>query len=307
MTMEFNQLPCIYLPTQVVMVDDNISFLENIRLIIHDYKNVILFSNPIAAISSLLAYDSLFDGSDFMLNLDGDEIDEDNAFLVNYGRFPELINSTHEISVLIVDYSMPEMNGIDFLNQIKSLKAKKILLTGEADNQIAVNAFNQGLIDRFIVKGGDKVNETLCDYVTELKQQYFVDTQLNQLVLINSQVKVSPEYTKLANEWLKKYSIERFYQINHHGSLMGLDGNNKYHCFYLMSDACINEYTEIAQSQDASQSLQDELINKTAMPVFITEESMKEPVNRWVRLMNNIESGFEFNLEKYYYCNVSLT
>lgn len=304
--MEFKQLPCVYLPTQVVMVDDNMSFLENIRLTIPDYKNVILFSDPLSAIDSLLKYESIFNASELMKNLDCDEIDEENALSIDYKKFSGLVNVTQEISVLVVDYSMPEMNGIDFFNQIKSLKVKKIMLTGEADNQIAVSAFNEGLIDKFIVKGGSKVNETLCHYISELKRQYFIDTKLNQLVSINSPVKGSDEYTKLANNWLKNHSIIQFYQINQHGSLMGLDKDNNYRCFYLLNSESFNGYLEIAEYQSAKKSLVDILSNKISMPVFITDENMKIPVNQWDDLLHPIANCFEFNSENYYCCYLNL-
>ena len=304
--MEFSQLPCIYLATQVVMVDDNISFLENIRLSLQDYKNVILFSNPLSALDSLLKYESKFNTLECMKNLDCDEMDEESALTIDYEHISGLINATEEISVLVVDYSMPELNGIEFFKRIKSLKAKKIMLTGEADDQIAVGAFNEGLIDKFIIKGGPNVNETLCRYVNELKRQYFIDTKLNQLVSINSPVKGSSEYTKLANDWLKKYTINRFYQFNQDGSLIGLDKDNNCRCFYLLNHENFNRYLDIAKYQKANPLLIDKLSNKVSMPVFVNEESMKIPVTQWDKLIHPVSNYFEFNTKNYYFCYLNL-
>lgn len=300
--MEFTSLPCIYFPTKVVMVDDNLSFLENIRLTIDDYQNVQIYSNPLLGIKSLSESQSVLSSADLISNLDLDEIDEDNALSINYKKLNEIINSKEEISVLVVDYSMPEMNGIEFFNKIKFFPAKKIMLTGEADNQIAVNAFNQGLIDRFIVKSGEKVNETLLQYVNELKIQYFLDTKINQLISVNNHIKESPEYINLVNNWIKDNHIRRFYQYDQNGSLIGMDGNNINYCFYLLSTESINAYIEIAGYQGADQNILNQLSERSAMPVFMTEECLKNPANNWSNFMRTINGSFEFNAEAYSFC-----
>lgn len=43
---------------------------------------------------------------------------------------------------MVVDYSMPEVDGIQFLTSIRNANCMKILLTGIADEREAVAAFN---------------------------------------------------------------------------------------------------------------------------------------------------------------------
>ena len=64
-------------------------------------------------------------------------IDTHHQQIYNSERFAQ-------ISVVITDYAMPEMDGVDFLRQIKHSEIKRILLTGVADEKIAVKAFNWG-------------------------------------------------------------------------------------------------------------------------------------------------------------------
>ncbi|RCW71316.1 response regulator [Pseudorhodoferax soli] len=52
----------------------------------------------------------------------------------------------------IVDYSMPQMNGLDALAALSDWPGLRVLLTGQADEQIAVDAFNRALIDQFLPK-----------------------------------------------------------------------------------------------------------------------------------------------------------
>ena len=57
-------------------------------------------------------------------------------------------------AVVVADYRMPEMDGIKFLSLIKqtSPDTVRIMLTGHADIQLAVNAINEGNIFRFLTK-----------------------------------------------------------------------------------------------------------------------------------------------------------
>jgi sigma-B regulation protein RsbU (phosphoserine phosphatase) len=56
--------------------------------------------------------------------------------------------------VVVTDYCMPEMNGIEFLSQVRRISpdAVRMLLTGSADLEAAIQAVNQGHIFRFLTK-----------------------------------------------------------------------------------------------------------------------------------------------------------
>jgi len=62
--------------------------------------------------------------------------------------------ASREISVLISDYVMPETNGIQLLEQAKHLypDCMRILVTGYADIETALEAINRGAVYRFVTK-----------------------------------------------------------------------------------------------------------------------------------------------------------
>lgn len=68
----------------------------------------------------------------------------------------ELIRSD-EFDVVISDQRMPEMSGVDFLNEVKTLapRAIRILLTGYSDLQSAIRSVNESEIFRFVTKPWD--------------------------------------------------------------------------------------------------------------------------------------------------------
>ncbi len=66
----------------------------------------------------------------------------------------ELMASEKEFAVVISDMQMPEMNGAEFLEQVKKRwpRTVRILLTGHADMEAAAQAVNKGDLFRFLLK-----------------------------------------------------------------------------------------------------------------------------------------------------------
>lgn len=66
----------------------------------------------------------------------------------------EVLTAQSPFSVVIADYQMPKMNGIKFLSRVRSVcpDTVRIMLTGNKDLDIAMEAVNQGGIFRFLTK-----------------------------------------------------------------------------------------------------------------------------------------------------------
>jgi len=62
-----------------------------------------------------------------------------------------------ELDVVISDQRMPEMDGLAFLTRLRDFrpKAHRILLTAHPELEVALNAINQGLVYRFVLKPWD--------------------------------------------------------------------------------------------------------------------------------------------------------
>lgn len=65
-----------------------------------------------------------------------------------------ILEGNQEIPVVISDLKMPEMNGLDFIKEIKKLYPGKtcMLLTGFMESEIMMEGFNKELIFRYIMK-----------------------------------------------------------------------------------------------------------------------------------------------------------
>jgi response regulator RpfG family c-di-GMP phosphodiesterase len=66
----------------------------------------------------------------------------------------EIIKSTPDLTLIVSDFHMPGMNGIELLAQVreKSPDITRVLLTGAAELEMALDAVNRGNIFRFLVK-----------------------------------------------------------------------------------------------------------------------------------------------------------
>ena len=75
-----------------------------------------------------------------------------------------------EVAVLLADYRMPEMSGIEFLEQAMDLfpLARRVLLTAYADTDAAIQAINVVDLDHYLLKPWDPPEEKLYPVVDEL-------------------------------------------------------------------------------------------------------------------------------------------
>lgn len=66
----------------------------------------------------------------------------------------ETIRMEEPYAAIVSDYRMPEMNGVEFLSKAKKLSqdSVRMIVTGFADLQIAIDAVNKGNVYRFLTK-----------------------------------------------------------------------------------------------------------------------------------------------------------
>src|SRR3954451_10951690 len=75
-----------------------------------------------------------------------------------------------EVAVLLADYRMPHMNGIEFLEQAMDLfpQARRALLTAYADTDAAIQAINVVDVDHYLLKPWSPPEEKLYPVIDGL-------------------------------------------------------------------------------------------------------------------------------------------
>jgi len=86
------------------------------------------------------------------------------------------------LSLIISDYEMPEMTGVELFKTVKAIcpETIRIILTGKADMQATIRAINEGEVFRFITKPWD--DEDLKITIRHALMQYDLWTENRQLV-----------------------------------------------------------------------------------------------------------------------------
>src|SRR2546429_7093204 len=78
------------------------------------------------------------------------------------------------VAVLLADYRMPQMNGVDFLEPAMDLfpHARRALLTAYADTDAAIQAINVVDVDHYLLKPWDPPEEKLYPVVDALVEAW---------------------------------------------------------------------------------------------------------------------------------------
>ncbi|HAT9113325.1 TPA: response regulator, partial [Legionella pneumophila subsp. pneumophila] len=152
---------CFYHPIKVIFLDDNRAFLDALDLEFGEKLNILTLTSSDMAFH-LIDNDSQ-DVTQSIFKLMNDvNLDTTNDRFIGFdvSKMLNLIYSKARFEhapLLVVDYQMPAINGIEFCKKIKEKKIFKIMLTAEADKDTAIKAFNNGLIDKFILKTSENL------------------------------------------------------------------------------------------------------------------------------------------------------
>jgi response regulator RpfG family c-di-GMP phosphodiesterase len=133
-----------------------------------------------------------------------------NVVSFNSGHDALAYLKENEISIIISDMRMPEMDGADFLAAAKEIQpnAIRILLTGYSDIQSTVRAVNSGGIHTYISKPWDNENLKLvvgkaCEFFRLRQERERLADELEER---NSQLEQMNETLAVANSKLSDFN-----------------------------------------------------------------------------------------------------
>lgn len=269
-------IPACYFPTTVVFVDDSKDFLLNFSLQFDPSLAFQLCSSAVDALQFIKSRrvsrlnQRCFTQNEHLAGCPttSHTINLDLAAIHSEVYEPERFS---EVSVVVVDYTMPGMDGLAFCEALKQSPIKKVLLTGQADAQTAIDAFNAGIIDRFLLKSDPDVLAKVNHTIAALQLQYFQEmTNMTARILAIDEANFlrDPALCRLFQDICKQYDIVEYYLTENTGTFLLLSSKGSIHWLVVNSEQDMQVYLDLAQDNQVPAAVMKKIRSKAFMPHF---------------------------------------
>ena len=265
-----------YFPTTVMFVDDNPKFLRSLALELPEEMAFRTFESAEAALevinrqpSAPPLYQRIFSqvgmpagsGSEQLIHLDLSQIELE---ISNRDRFSE-------VSVVVVDFDMPAMDGLEFCRRITNPRIRKVLFTGVADEKIAVQAFNAGIIDRFIIKSQPDAVKSVRAAVLELQQRYFeaISETLRATLMLNPPPFLTdPAFERLFKDLRARRKLVEYYLVANPAGFLTLTDEGDLYRLVVLPDEEVAAQADWAERSGAPADVVARLRDRKALGYF---------------------------------------
>lgn len=264
-------LASYYHPTEIIFLDDSEVYLCTLELFLQESKFPV-FIKTFSDIDETLSYieskqdqgivDHLLKRVDtFQINNYALSVDlfDLHKIIYNASRFSQL-------SAVIVDYDLnAKETGIEFCKRISNKNVQKILFTGQSDQNLVIQAFNEGVIQKFVHKQEVDSLEKILKVLEEAQKDYFnrVTKVILDAVGHRSQFPLAiycSQFQTFFYNLLDTYNILEYYLLDPVGSYLLLDADKVARILFVQ-----NEDQHKANLLD----LKDEIVH--ALPEGIVE------------------------------------
>ena len=218
--------PACLFPTTTIFLDDHEDFLASLlRSLRHEQAILKGFTCYKKAKHHLETIKSLSNWKNSWLKAAPSENNFENLSIeIQFSKILEVIFDPSRfdiVTTIVVDYQMPGINGLEFLREISETPAKKILLTGIADADIAIEAMEQGLIDSYLKKHDKHLTSKLKETIQKHRVAYFshmtsiINDSLN---IISTSESIDKAYCQLIECLKNTHHATEYYLIDQNGS-----------------------------------------------------------------------------------------
>lgn len=259
------RIPLLYHPTNVVLLDDDRRFLNDLSLALEENIPYVLDDDPrkIMRYLEMHAYQSDALSELVTKQIFGqfeDQPDSAEMFSIDFSRLRETLALPirfKKCTVGLIDRRMKKMDGLDFCRTVREqdFLFKMILFTGQTDFHDAIQAFNEKVIDGYLVKGKEhnalikKVNAMIREYAW----QQFVDLGKNLTGLLSHILKplADVKFINIFDRVRQQHDIVEFYLLDSSCSFLMLDAKGKAIQLFVRNEADFKDCYDIAKDSEA--------------------------------------------------------
>lgn len=279
-------IPCCFHPTRVIVIDDSDEFLTNLnRSLTKDFASYHYFTAPQKALQYLNEeYHPNPFTNRYIENVDEEDWEhrrlDVNIFHTHYEVYrPERFE---EISTIVVDHSMPGMTGLELCQQVRHPNIQKILLTGVADEHIAIQAFNEGIINHYIRKQDLNMVEQLNQAIAASQWRYF--NKLSEVVVqavaasdIKDHALLDPNFHTFFKKAMEQNKFTEAYLCESMGSYLFLNEEAKHHGLVVNREDQLDIWVNSGETLNVDPGLLKELKERKKMMCYHNRHGVLEP------------------------------
>lgn len=288
---------CFFYPTTIICVDDDPAFLKWLKLSLEVNNQIIDFNTPHACMHFLEQNYACVATSDYLIAKQTLDQASLHAYVKKIHEKIYDADRVNEISTLMVDYHMPGIDGLSLYRSFEQTPYKKIMLTGEADQSLAVEAFNAGLIDQFVMKGQSDVIARLQALVERMQGQFFIEKS-NFLIesLLKTDLHTFSYFTDFElcerlKSLLEEHAIRELYLFNETGDYLLIDHLNQLWWLSIKNTERTNALIQSAKSlflQEPSPEAEQvyvQIASKEQLPLFILSPHLTDEIENWSAIL----------------------
>jgi len=221
----------VYYPTTTLVVDDDTLFLKTLARALLPGLPVRLFSDPVKAIGYMNQPNPVKLFTDHW----GEEASERDAISISLGTIEKQLYIDarfSEITCVVADYAMPEMDGLRMIQEMDRSDICRVLFTGNVTPGGAIEAFNKQVITRYIQKSWESPLKELRGFLSKSQKDHArkrFDGLHGMFDKPAFKIFVNKEFARWFDNYLKVNNIVEYYWLaSIHGFyLADFNGNGK--------------------------------------------------------------------------------
>lgn len=273
-----NHLPLFYYPTTWLCIDDDKLLNITISNALNRFSQVKCFESSLSCIQYLENYKPFLETQSFLNINTSDEkygttgyscVDLSLISLVGLADNPDRYS---EITAMIVDYNMAEMNGLELAKSCRSFPFFKLLLTGEDKPFEAIRGFNDNIIHCFVQKGDKSIFENLTSNLKKLTYKYFQEKTLPLLSHLEAEAPIAltdSTFIDFFEKFCNENDITEYYLLDKQGSFLCIRSDRKKICLIVHSDDSLNEWLKLYENEsDDIATVLRPIKERTKIPFF---------------------------------------
>lgn len=262
-------LPVCYHPATVLSIDDDKDFLDFLSLKVEKKIPILCFSSPEEAIKYARTKHNYLPFTSRCL-LEEDEAIKFNLMSIRNEMFNP--NRFKEIYIVITDYDMPKISGIEFIKTIEFhpeiSQYSHIILTGKVSDEFKNQVSEMKMDENYIRKDDPNYINKLISLVEKRSSRIFqwYSYMPARVLSRNNQEKMTilfdGNFNSIFNEHVTKNKVCEFYLYDKQGSFVFLDENANLSWLFIRNEKGLMNSIRSAIRYGAPKSVVDVLKSK---------------------------------------------